>query len=226
MQLWSGRQQADGGPEQGFGTQPVPGPIQAPPWASQPAWVVTTHRQVTQQAPDGWMQGFGSQTPSIVQIPVQAVWIVTVQVPSEWQQEPVGWLHGFGVQVPSMVQIPVQAAWSVTVQVPSWAQQEPLGWTHGLGAQVPSIVQIPEQAAWRVTVQLPLWRQQEPVGWTQGFGVQLEPGPWKVPPCDTQTSRTVMVQLPLWKQQAPLQSVVKTLRNVTLVTWPSVTSTV
>ena len=35
-----------------------------------------------QQEPFGWTQRFGVQVPSIIQVPVHAEWVVTVQEPS------------------------------------------------------------------------------------------------------------------------------------------------
>ena len=80
-----------------------------------------------QQEPVGCWHGSGSQTPNIVQVPVQAVCTATAQVPSAAQQEPVGCWHGFGVQTPPLDQVPLQAACVVTVHVPARTQHAPVG---------------------------------------------------------------------------------------------------
>ena len=63
----------------------------------QAAWVVTVQVPfVVQQAPGGWTQGFGEQTPNMVQVAVQSARSVTVHVPSGAQHDPGGWTQGFG----------------------------------------------------------------------------------------------------------------------------------
>jgi hypothetical protein len=53
----------------------------------------------SQQAPEGWTQVFGTQTPNIVQSAVQFDSSVTAHVPFEKQHEPVGRGQRLGLQV-------------------------------------------------------------------------------------------------------------------------------
>jgi hypothetical protein len=124
-----------------------------------------------QQEPVGWAQGFGVQTPPVVQVPEHVACVVTVQVPAAAQQAPVGWVHGFGEHVGhSTCQVlgGEQLSRTVTVQEPvSRLQHAASGCGHGLGehvthseCQAAGVTQLPCV----VTVQVPSGVQQAPVG--------------------------------------------------------------